>query len=77
MQNARLKRTVTFKEALAINIAAIIGAGIYVISGLAAGFAGPSAILSIAVGAVVAILTGISFAAAICLLHFTYMQVPK
>ncbi len=62
MQNARLKRTVTFKEALAINIAAIIGAGIYVISGLAAGFAGPSAILSIAVGAVVAILTGISFA---------------
>ncbi len=58
----QLKRALGLKEALAINIGAIIGAGIFVISGLAAGIAGPAVILALVVGAVVSILTGLSFA---------------
>ncbi|MDE1857202.1 MAG: amino acid permease [Candidatus Micrarchaeota archaeon] len=57
-----LKRVITLKEALAINIGAIIGAGIFTISGLAAGIAGPSVILAILLGGLVSILTGLSFA---------------
>lgn len=57
-----LKRVIGLKEALAINIGAIIGAGIFAISGLAAGIAGPATIIAIAIGAVVSILTGLSFA---------------
>ncbi len=57
-----LKRVITLREALAINIGAIIGAGIFTISGLAAGIAGPSVILAILVGGIVSILTGLSFA---------------
>ncbi|MGC8710220.1 MAG: APC family permease [Candidatus Micrarchaeia archaeon] len=58
----KLRRNVTFLEALAINISAIIGAGIFTISGLAAGLAGPGVIFSIAIGAIIAIFTGMSFA---------------
>jgi len=57
-----LKRVVGLKEALAINLAAIIGAGIYVISGIAAGIAGPSAIIAVLIGALASIFTGLSFA---------------
>ncbi len=59
---ARLKRAVTLREALAINLAAIIGAGIYVISGLAAGLAGPASIIAVLIGAFASIFTGFSFA---------------
>jgi len=58
----RLKRVVTLREALSINLAAIIGAGIYVISGLAAGTAGPASIIAILIGGVASIFTGFSFA---------------
>jgi len=58
----KLKRNITFFEALSINIGAIIGAGIFTISGLAAGLAGPAVIFSIAIGAVISIFTGMSFA---------------
>ena len=57
-----LKRVITLKEALAINIGAIIGAGIFTLSGLAAGIAGPSVILAIFVGGIVSILAELSFA---------------
>ena len=57
-----LKRVIGFREALAINIGAIIGAGIFVISGLAAGIAGPSTILAILIGAFISVLTGLSYA---------------
>ncbi len=57
-----LKRVIGLKEALAINIGAIIGAGIFVISGLATGIAGPSVILAIAIGAFISVLTGLSYA---------------
>ena len=59
----KLKRVITFWEALAINIGAIIGAGIFAISGLAAGIAGPSVLISIAIGAAIALVTGLSVAA--------------
>lgn len=59
---AKLKRAVTFWGALTINIAAIIGAGIFVISGLAAGLAGPSAVIAVGIAALVSVLTGLSFA---------------
>ena len=57
-----LKRSVTFWQALSINISAIIGAGIFTVSGVAAGLAGPSSILAVIVGALIAIFTGMSFA---------------
>ncbi|MDE1833640.1 MAG: amino acid permease, partial [Candidatus Micrarchaeota archaeon] len=59
----KLKRVITFWEALAINIGAIVGAGIFAISGLAAGIAGPSVLISIAIGAAIALVTGLSIAA--------------
>ncbi|MGB9732388.1 MAG: hypothetical protein ACPLYE_00610, partial [Candidatus Micrarchaeales archaeon] len=42
---SKLRRSVTFLQALSINISAIIGAGIFTVSGVAAGLAGPSSIL--------------------------------
>jgi len=57
-----LKRSVTFWEALSINVSAIIGAGIFTVSGVAAGLAGPSSVLAVIVGALIAIFTGMSFA---------------
>ncbi|MGC8699771.1 MAG: APC family permease [Candidatus Micrarchaeia archaeon] len=59
---AKLKRNVTFLQALSINISAIIGAGIFTVSGVAAGLAGPSVILAVLISAIIAILTGMSFA---------------
>jgi APA family basic amino acid/polyamine antiporter len=59
---SKLRRSVTFLQALSINISAIIGAGIFTVSGVAAGLAGPSSILAIAIGALIAIFTGMSFA---------------
>ena len=56
-----LKRELTFTDAVMINLGAIIGAGIFVIIGIAAGAAGPSIVASIAISAVISILTGLSF----------------
>ncbi len=55
------KRTVTLFEAIMINLGAIIGAGIFVIIGIAISDAGPSVFISIIISAIVALLTGISF----------------
>ncbi len=57
-----LSRSVTLTQALMINLGAIIGAGIFVIIGVAIGHAGPSIIISILLSALIAILTGLSFA---------------
>ena len=56
-----LKKTLTFTDAVMINLGAIIGAGIFVIIGIAAGEAGPSIVASIAISAVISIFTGLSF----------------
>ncbi len=57
----KLKRTITLFDAIMINLGAIIGAGIFVIIGIAIGDAGPSVFLSIIISAIVALLTGICF----------------
>jgi APA family basic amino acid/polyamine antiporter len=57
-----LARTVTLKQGIMINLGAIIGAGIFVIIGIAIGHAGPSIMLSIVLSAIIATLTGLSFA---------------
>ena len=57
-----LSRSVTLLQALMINLGAIIGAGIFVIIGVAIGHAGPSIIVSIILSALIAVLTGLSFA---------------
>jgi len=57
-----LKRTLNFFDATAIGIGAIIGAGIFVVLGIAVGYAGPAVIISIIVAAIVALFTALSFA---------------
>ncbi len=56
-----LKRTITITSAVMINLGAIIGAGIFVIIGLAAYKAGPAVVISIILSGIIAILTGLSF----------------
>ena len=57
-----LSRTVTLRQGIMINLGAIIGAGIFVIIGIAIGHAGPSILFSIILSAIIAMLTGLSFA---------------
>jgi len=59
---AKLKRSLSLLEVTSIGIANIIGAGIFVLSGIAAGLAGPSVILSFLVAGFVALLTAFSSA---------------
>ncbi len=56
-----LKRNITLFNAVMINLGAIIGAGIFVIIGLASFKAGPAIIISIILSATIAIFTGLSF----------------
>ncbi|SMD30837.1 APC family permease [Picrophilus oshimae] len=56
-----LKRSITLTGAIMINLGAIIGAGIFVIIGIAAYRAGPGVIISIVLSGIIAILTGLSF----------------
>lgn len=57
----RLKRNLTLFDATALSIGAIIGAGIFVISGIASGLAGPAVILSILIAGAVSSLTAFSY----------------
>ncbi len=54
-----LERTIGLKGGLAIGIGTMIGAGIFVFPGLAAGQAGPAAAGSFAIGAVIALLVAL------------------
>jgi basic amino acid/polyamine antiporter, APA family len=58
----RMKATLGLFDATAISIGAIVGAGIFVVIGIAAGLAGPAMILSILVAAGVSLVTALSFA---------------
>ncbi len=62
MQESRLKPTLGLVDATAISVGAIIGAGIFVVTGIVAGLAGPASIFSIVIAAIVALLTALSFA---------------
>jgi basic amino acid/polyamine antiporter, APA family len=59
---AELKRTLGMWSAAAVSIGAIIGAGIFVLIGVASGIAGPSVILSFILAGLVALFTALSAA---------------
>src|SRR6056297_3148692 len=58
-EDAELERTIGLSGGLAIGIGTMIGAGIFVFPGLAAGEAGPAAAASFAIGGVVALLVAL------------------
>ncbi|UVE52308.1 APC family permease (plasmid) [Haloferax larsenii] len=54
-----LERTIDLRGGLAIGVGTMVGAGIFVFPGLAAGNAGPAASVSFAIGAVIALLVAL------------------
>jgi len=62
VQESKLKPTLGLFDATAISVGAIIGAGIFVVTGIVAGLAGPALVFSMLIAAVVALLTALSFA---------------
>lgn len=58
----KLKPVLGLFDATAISIGAIVGAGIFVVTGIAAGSAGPALTVSMLIAAVISIFTAISFA---------------
>ncbi|EGG42310.1 Amino acid transporter [Candidatus Nitrosarchaeum limnium SFB1] len=59
---SELKRSIGTFGAASVGIANIIGAGIFVLSGVAAGIAGPAVILSFGIAGIIAMLTALSAA---------------
>ena len=57
----QLKRSLGLWSATAINVGAIIGGGIFVVTGIVAGQAGSALIVSMAIAAVIALFTALSF----------------
>ena len=57
-----LKPTLNLFDATSIGIGAIIGSGIFVVLGIATGYAGPSVIISMVIAGIVASFTAFSFA---------------
>jgi APA family basic amino acid/polyamine antiporter len=57
-----LKRNLNLLDATSVGIGAIIGAGIFVVLGVAIGYAGPAIIISIIIAGIVASFTAFSFA---------------
>lgn len=57
-----LKRDLGWKEATALGTGAMVGAGIFVLSGVATGKAGPSVILSFVLASILEILLGLCYA---------------
>jgi len=60
-QNA-LKRSLGLLDATAISVGAIIGGGIFVVTGIAAGLAGSALVISMVIAGVIAFFTALSFA---------------
>jgi APA family basic amino acid/polyamine antiporter len=60
--STELKRTLGLFDATAISIGAIIGAGIFVVTGIVAGLAGPSLVISIVLAGCIASFSALSFA---------------
>ncbi len=61
-QAPALKRSIGLWSAVAINVGAIIGGGIFVVTGIAAGYAGSAMIISMIIAGVIAFITAFSFA---------------
>jgi len=60
-EQKQLKRSLGLWSATAINVGAIIGGGIFVVTGIVAGYAGSALIISMAVAALIASFTALSF----------------
>jgi APA family basic amino acid/polyamine antiporter len=58
----KLKRNLNLFDAISVGLGAIIGAGIFVIVGIAAGMAGPGVIYSVILAGIVSLFTAFSFA---------------
>ena len=58
----KLRRVLSFWDAVATGIAAMIGAGIFVVSGIGAGIAGPAVILAFIIAGIVALFNALSSA---------------
>src|SRR4030042_1444234 len=58
----KLKRSIGLWSAVAINVGAIIGGGIFVVTGIVAGYAGSALLVSMVIAGVSAFLTAWSFA---------------
>mgnify|MGYP001032598570 CR=1 FL=1 len=61
-QRSGLKPALGLFDATAISVGAIIGAGIFVVTGIAAGLAGSALVVSMIIAAVIALFTALSFA---------------
>ena len=59
--SGQLKRSIGLWSAVAINVGAIIGGGIFVVTGIVAGYAGSALVISMAIAALIALFTGLSF----------------
>ncbi len=62
VEQSRLKPTLGLFDATAISIGAIIGAGIFVVTGIAAGWAGSAVVISMLTAALISLFTALSFA---------------
>ena len=58
----RLSREMTLLDATLIGVGAMIGAGIFVLTGIAAGVAGPALIIVFVLNGVIALFTAMSYA---------------
>jgi APA family basic amino acid/polyamine antiporter len=61
-RQADLKRSLGLFDATAISVGAIVGAGIFVVTGITAGFAGSALIISMLIAALISSFTALSFA---------------
>jgi APA family basic amino acid/polyamine antiporter len=61
-EHETLKPTLGLWSAVAINVGAIIGGGIFVVTGIVAGVAGSASVISMIIAALVALFTALSFA---------------
>jgi basic amino acid/polyamine antiporter, APA family len=57
-----LKHNLSLFDAVAINIGAIIGAGVFIVTGIVAGLAGSAMIMSLLLAAIVSLFTALTFA---------------
>lgn len=60
--NKGLLRTLTLKDAVGVGLGAIIGAGIFVVSGIAAGVSGPAFLVALIAAGIIAAFNGLSSA---------------
>jgi APA family basic amino acid/polyamine antiporter len=61
-RQVKLKPTLGLLDATAISVGAIVGAGIFVVTGIAAGYAGSALVFSMLIAAVISLFTALSFA---------------